>query len=163
MKGLFVLAAAGFAIVTAPAPAADLFPKSGQAKLAAYTVCRSLAIIDMDKVGSQSSADCQGIVKSLEGASPLDNMAIHCLEESRARVEGYKFDGTCVQSDGDGDRIFLTYEGPESGPVAILGGTGKYQGLTGDGDWSVADAPGNSASLFAFTLTYQIKWAFKAN
>ena len=161
MKALLALAAV-FALVAPPASAAEPFPKSGQAKLAAYTVCRSLAIIDMGPVGSQSSAECQGIVKSLEGPSPLDNMAIHCLEESKARVEGYRFDGTCVQSDGDGDKIFLTYEGPESGPVAILGGTGKYQGLTGDGDWSVADAPGNSANLFAFTLTYQIKWAYKA-
>ena len=55
----------------------------------------------------------------------------------------------------------MTYEGPESGPVEWLGGTGKYADIAGSGTWTVADAPGNSASLFAFTLTYDATWAPK--
>jgi hypothetical protein len=55
----------------------------------------------------------------------------------------------------------MTYEGPEGGTIALLGGTGKYAGITGKGAWSVADAPGNNAQLFAFTLTYDIEWTTK--
>ncbi len=159
---LALLIAATMAVSVTPSRAADPFPQTGEAKLAAYTVCRSLGMVDMGTVGSQSSAECAGIVKSVDGPSPLDNLAIRCLEESRARVDGYKFFGTCAQIDADGDKIFMSYEGPESGPVALLGGTGKYVGITGDGQWSVADAPGNSATLFAFTLSYSAKWSFKA-
>jgi hypothetical protein len=43
----------------------------------------------------------------------------------------------------------------------LLGGTGKYQAITGKGTWSVADAPGANAQLFAFTLTYDISWTTK--
>ena len=145
----------------APASAADAFPKTGAAKLAAYTVCRSLAVVDMGPAGSQSSAECNGIVKTQDGSKLLDNLAIRCLEEARARPDGYKFFGTCVQTDADGDQIFMTYEGPESGPVEWLGGTGKYAGIVGSGTWTVADAPGNSSSLFAFTLSYEATWAPK--
>jgi len=162
MKDAIVLAAALALAAVAPASAAEPFPKAGEAKLAAYTICRSAASIDMGKVGSQSSADCSAIVKSVAGASPLDNLAMRCLEESEARVAGYKFTGTCVETDADGDKIYLSYEGPESGPVALLGGSGKYEGITGAGQWTVADAPGNTGSLFAFTLSYDVKWSFAA-
>lgn len=161
MKNEMSLLAATLFIIS-PAAASEPFPKTGQAKLAAYTVCKSLGIIDMGAVGSQSSADCSGIVKSVAGASPFDNLAIRCLEELMARVSGYRFDGTCIESDADGDKLYLTYTGPESGPVALIGGSGKYENITGEGTWAVADAPGNSPALFAFTLSYDVKWSFKA-
>ncbi len=145
----------------APAFAADLFPASGSAKLAAYAVCRSAVIVDMGPVGSNSSAECTGIVKTRDGSKLLDNLAIRCMEESKARPEGYAFTGTCIQTDGDGDKIFMTYEGPEGGTIALPGGTGKYRDVTGKGTWSVVDAPGNTAQLFAFTLTYDISWTMK--
>ena len=140
----------------APAFAADPFPASGAAKLAAYSVCRSAVMVDMGPVGSNSSAECTGIVKTRDGSKLLDNLAIRCMEELQARPAGYAFTGACIQTDGDGDKIFMTYEGPEGGVIALLGGTGKYQGITGKGTWSVVDAPGNNAQLFAFTLSYDV-------
>jgi hypothetical protein len=141
--------------------AAEPMPKEGAAKLAAYAVCRSLAIIDMGAVGSNSSAECNGIVKTRDGSKLLDNLAIRCLEEAKARPGGYAFTGTCIQTDADGDKLFMTYEGPESGDIALLGGTGKYKDITGKGTWAVADAPGNTSSLFAFTLTFDMSWTTK--
>ena len=145
----------------APAFAAEPFPPSGEAKLAAYSVCRSAVMIDMGPVGSNSSEECTGIVKTRDGSKLLDNLAIRCLEESKARPSGYAFTGTCVQTDSDRDKIFMTYEGPEGGVIALLGGTGKYQDITGKGTWSVADVPGSTPQLFAFTLTYDISWTMK--
>jgi hypothetical protein len=145
----------------APAFAAEPFPPNGEAKLAAYSVCRSAVIVDMGPVGSNSSAECTGIVKTRDGSKLLDNLAIRCMEESKARPEGYAFTGACIQTDGDGDKIFMTYEGPESGTVALIGGTGKYKDIVGTGTWSVTDAPGNTAQLFLFTLTYDVTWAPK--
>ena len=136
-------------------------PKEGAGKLAAYAVCRSLAIIDMGPVGSNSSAECNGIVKNRDGSKLLDNLAIRCLEEAKARPEGYAFTGTCIETDGDGDKLYMTYEGPESGGIALLGGTGKYQNIVGKGTWTVADAPGNTSQFFAFTLTYDMSWTTK--
>ena len=145
----------------APAYAADPLPNTGSAKLAAYSVCRSAVIVDMGPVGSNSSAECIGIVKTRDGSKLLDNLAIRCLEEAKARPEGYAFTGTCVHTDSDGDKIFMTYEGPESGTIALLGGTGKYKDIAGSGTWSVTDAPGNTAQLFLFTLNYDVNWTTK--
>jgi hypothetical protein len=157
LLGAFVI----FIAFSTPAFAVDPLPKSGAVKLAAYAVCRSAAIVDMGPVGSNSSAECIGIVKTQDGSKLLDNLAIRCLEEAKARPEGYAFTGTCIQTDSDGDKIFMTYEGPESGTVEWIGGTGKYGDIAGTGTWSVADAPGNNASLFAFTLSYDVSWTTK--
>jgi hypothetical protein len=156
----FLLPAA-LAASQAPALAGEPLPKTGAAKLAAYAVCRSLAIVDMGPIGSNSSAECTGIVRTRDGSKLLDNLAIRCLEEAKARQEGYKFTGACDQTDGDGDKLFMTYEGPESGPIEWIGGTGKYKDIVGKGTWTVADAPGNTQSLFAFTLSYDATWTTK--
>ena len=137
------------------------FPLSGAAKLAAYSVCRTAVIVDMGPVGSNSSAECTGIVKTLDGSKILDNLAIRCIEDAKARRERYAFSGTCIHTDSDGDKIFMTYEGPESGTIEWIGGTGKYQDILGKGTWSVADAPGNNAQLFAFTFNYDVNWTSK--
>ena len=153
-----ILILVGFVAFGGPAFAADPLPKTGSAKLAAYSVCRSAVIVDMGAAGSNSSAECIGIVKTLDGSKLLDNLAIRCLEEAKARPEGYAFTGTCVQTDADGDKIFMTYEGPESGTIEWIGGTGKYKDIAGTGTWSVTDAPGNTANLFLFTLSYDAAW-----
>jgi hypothetical protein len=101
------------------------------------------------------------IVKNLGDAKTLDNLAIRCLEESRARKDGYSFTGTCVETDADGDKIYMTYEGPESGPLQWVGGTGKFKDVSGKGAWSVTDAPGNTPDLFAFTLDFNVEWRTK--
>jgi hypothetical protein len=44
-------------------------------------------------------------VKTREGSKLLDDLAIRCMEESKARPEGYAFMATCIQADGDGDKI----------------------------------------------------------
>src|SRR5271156_5268989 len=152
---------AAFIALDRPVFAAEPFPASGAAKLAAYTVCRSAVIVDMGPVGSNSSAECVGIVKTRDGSKLLDNLAIRCQEDAKARPEGYAFTGTCIHTDADGDKLFMTYEGPESGTIEWIGGTGKYAGIAGTGTWSVTDAPGNTANLFLFTLSYDAAWTTK--
>ena len=161
MLWVFLIFLTGAVASGAPAFAADPFPASGSARLAAYTVCRSAVIVDMGPVGSNSSAECIGIVKTTDGSKLLDNLAIRCQEDAKARPEGYAFTGTCIHTDADGDKIFMTYEGPESGTIALIGGSGKYKDITGAGNWSVVDAPGNTAQLFLFTLTYDVNWTIK--
>lgn len=142
-------------LVAAPALAAPVI-QGGVVKHAAYAVCRAGPGVDLGEVGANTSADCTGIVRTRDGAKAFDNLAVHCLEESDARKSGYLFKGYCVETDGDADKIYLTYEGPESGPISVLGGTGKYAHLQGKGQWHVMDAPGNNASVFAFTFEYDL-------
>jgi hypothetical protein len=136
-------------------------PDNGAAKLAAYEVCRPLAVVDMGPAGSESSTECNGIVKNLDSQKAPDNLAIRCLEDSSERPEGYKYFGTCVQTDADGDKLFMSYEGSKSGQIKWIGGTGKYKDIGGSGSLGVVVAPAATPSLFAYTLNYDMTWMRK--
>jgi hypothetical protein len=142
----------------APASAGEAMLENGAAKLAAYQVCHPLAAIDMGPAGSDSSTECNGIVKNLDPQKLPDNLAIRCLENTSARPEGYKYSGTCVQTDGDGDKLFMTYAGSKSGQIKWIGGTGKYKDVGGSGNLGVVVAPGGTSGLFAYTLNYDVTW-----
>jgi hypothetical protein len=145
----------------APAAASEALPENGAAKFAAYQVCRPLAVIDMGLAGSESSTECNGIVKNLDRQKTPDNLAIHCLEDSSARPDGYKYFGTCVQTDGDGDKLFMTYDGSKSGQIKWIGGTGKYKDVGGSGSLGVVVTPESTPGLFAYTLNYDMTWTNK--
>jgi hypothetical protein len=145
----------------APASAGEALPENGAAKLAAYQVCHPLAVVDMGAAGSESSTECNGIVKNLDSQKLPDNLAIRCLEESSARPGEYKYVGTCVQTDGDGDNLFMTYEGSQSGQIKWIGGTGKYKDVGGTGNLGVVATPGSTPGLFAYTLSYDVTWTNK--
>ena len=145
----------------APASAGGALPENGAAKLAAYLVCHTLAAVDMGAAGSESSTECNGIVKNLDSQKLPDNLAIRCLEDTSARPEEYKYSGTCLQTDGDGDKLFMTYEGSKSGQIKWIGGTGKYKDVGGWGNLGVVVAPGSTSSLFAYTLNYDVTWTNK--
>ena len=147
--------------LSAPASASEALPENGAAKLAAYQVCHPLAVVDMGPAGSESSTECNGIVKNLDSQKAPDNLAIRCLEDTSARPEAYKYSGTCVQTDGDGDKLFMTYEGSKSGQFKWIGGTGKYKDVAGSGNLGVVVAPGGSSNLFAYTLNFDVTWTNK--
>ena len=158
--GTLCLAVASIAL-SASARAGEALPENGAAKLAAYQVCHPLAVVDMGPSGSESATECNGIVKNLESQNPPDNLAIRCLESTSARPEGYKYYGTCVQTDSDGDKLFMTYEGTKNGQSKWIGGTGKYKDVSGSGSLGVVVAPGGTSSLFAYTLNYDVIWTNK--
>jgi succinate dehydrogenase/fumarate reductase flavoprotein subunit len=145
----------------APASAGDALPENGAAKLAAYQVCHPLAVVDMGIAGSESSTECNGIIRTLDGQRQLDNLSIRCLEDASARPEGYKYIGTCVQTDGDGDKIFMTYDSGNGGQFKWIGGSGKFKDVSGSGKLGVVATPGNTPNLFAYTLNFDVTWTNK--
>lgn len=158
--GIIVLSVALLEL-SAPASASAPLPENGTAKFAAYEVCHPLSVVDMGTAGAESSIECNGIVKNLDSQKQPDNLAIRCLEDTSARPEGYKYSGTCVQTDGDEDKLFMTYEGSKIGQIKWIGGTGKYKNVSGSGNLGVVVAPGSTASLFAVTINYDVTWTSK--
>jgi hypothetical protein len=151
------------ALIAAPALAAEPLPDAGSAKLAAYQVCHPLAVIDMGAEGSESATECNGVVRNMDPQKAPDNLAIRCLESTSARPDHYRYWGTCVQTDSDGDKLLLTYDGVKNGQFKWIGGTGKYKDIDGSGSLNVVVAPNAGATgLFAYTLNFDATWSKKA-
>ncbi len=60
------------------------------------------------------------------------------VDKDKERAVGY-----CDGLDADGDVYWLTWEGGRTeGPWKFVGGTGKFAGLTGGGEWKDRRMPG---------------------
>ena len=95
---------------------------------------------EMAKQGNDSSTvyyvqiapnEYAGIKRTDNGDAMFDRMAIRSTYRGGSR-------GDLVMIDADGDEIFATWEasGGERGPWHWVRGTGKYDGISGEGVWS---------------------------
>jgi hypothetical protein len=85
--------------------------------------------------------DASLVLTGNSSGSLLDRMAGRCLflGPNNPKTGAYRISGWCTYSDLDGDMIFASDEEsagsmsePGKGTGRILGGTGKYAGITGD-------------------------------
>lgn len=92
------------------------------------------------------------------GRGPLHVGPAECVYTFYARGDTVENKGYCAFGDGDGDRIFTEWTGTgSSGTNVIVGGTGKYTGITGSGPWRGAEAVGNNGGWVTFQrLDYRL-------
>ena len=96
------------------------------------------------------------------GKGPLHEGRAMCTGSIVVSEEFSTFAGHCYFGDKDGDRIFTSYTGnplKNTGDNIIIGGTGKYKGITGKGPWDCdATKPGDHGAFNCRqTLVYSIK------
>lgn len=161
-RGLaFGLVAAAVLCVAVPRQArAGGFPTSGEATFDRYVTSRI--------VGSGSSSVRRGIAftdvaitRNKRGEGPWYDLVDRCAGQfTMLGEEPTRGFGTCVKRDKDGDAVFVTWQGED---WTIVGGTGKYQGITGTGITSVNPGrdqvwarPDNWVSVVHYTVKWQV-------
>ena len=108
------------------------------------------------------SASARGATFNTSGSGPLHQGRATCVATFIATPDGVTNKGNCFFGDQDGDRIFTSFTGDvaaNKGTNIIVGGTGKYAGITGSGPWE-CDAGGdadNGAFNCRQSLDYEIK------
>ena len=99
-----------------------------------------------------------GITRNVKGEGPFHDMSVRCLYHW-SLVEGTRHsNGSCVHIDKDGDNIFATFNDQTT---YLMGGTGKYKGITGTVRYTEAQlhdaAGGRQAVIINHKATWQIK------
>jgi hypothetical protein len=64
--------------------------------------------------------------------------------------------GACSKTDGD--ILFTSFDGPAG---KLLGGTGKYAGMTGSAVFSLKPEPPSEEGKIAFSVKHEVSWALK--
>jgi hypothetical protein len=149
-----ILAMAWIGLATPTEAAGVAPPVEGSTSYSAYFTCRPVGRADFGPIGSRSVAECVGVAKDTGEAKAFDNLSARCLENEEIRGGPARYDGWCAETDADGDQFFTSYQGTDGGKVTFLGGTGKFKGISGGGDWRLVEAP----VVFAFTLEYKVSW-----
>ena len=156
MKSTFASMAVLLTFCAAPAAAAE-FPKTGSAEYDTYYADNTVAKIDSG-VGSGSIVDSTGITRNVKGEGPFHDMSVRCLYHQSLVGETYHYNGSCVETDKDGDSVFTTFDDTHH---YLMGGTGKYKGITGTAPYTVVGLHDAVGGRTAEIVNHKITWAIK--
>lgn len=157
-----VLCAAPYALivelaVASPAASAVL-PPGGTTSYVAEVVGRVIHVAEVGKGETETLVEATGVTRNTIGQSAFDKMRTHCLISFTADGGRSSAVGACRETDGDGDILFTSFDG-EAGK--LLGGTGKYAGMTGSAVFSLKPEPSPEADKVAYSVNHDITWAQK--
>ena len=126
MKSILASTAVVVTFCATPAVSAE-FPKTGEAECETYYVDNVVAKFDSG-AGTGGIVDETGVTRNVKREGPFHDMSVRCLYHW-SLVEGTRHsNGSCVHTDKDGDNIFATFD---DNTTYLMGGTGKYKGITG--------------------------------
>jgi len=136
---------------------AQQLPKSGT--IAVHTGWKSTPeAVEVADKRYQGHGSVIGTTFNDKGSGPLHGGPATCFFVFFANDNGTKNKGYCTFGDEDGDRLFTDWQGAINeqggqGVNEIVGGTGKYAGITGSGPWKCknASASGNLACTQQFS------------
>ncbi len=123
-------------ICTCSGAMAGELPKEGKAS---YTTSYVNVSATPMKMGDRTASiyESAGITRNDAGEAPFNDMGTRCIGMREANGNDVINRGSCIDTDKDGDQVFSTYEAnAKSGRHVFVGGTGKYQGITGSADYT---------------------------
>lgn len=123
-------------IFTGASAVAGDFPKEGTASYTTNYV--NISSTPM-KLGDRTAAiyESAGITRNDAGEASFNDMGTRCIGMREANGNDVVNRGSCIDTDKDGDQVFSTYEAnAKGGRHVFVGGTGKYQGITGSADYT---------------------------
>jgi len=156
MKSMFALMAVVLTLCAAPAISAE-FPKTGEAEYDTYYVDNTLAKIDSG-AGMGAIVDTTGITRNVKGEGPFHDMSVRCLYHWSVVGETNHFNGSCVETDKDGDNVFTTFDDKNH---YLMGGTGKYKGITGTVPYTFVELHEAVGGRAAFIVNHKATWEIK--
>ncbi|UCH49685.1 MAG: hypothetical protein JSU95_07945 [Betaproteobacteria bacterium] len=142
------------------AVAAQELPRSGSIKW--HTGWRLAGeTLDVAEGHVQGHGSVVGTSFNDSGSGPLHLGPAECVYTFYSNGEKVTDKGYCAFGDADGDRIFTDWTGNgkdgTSGVNVIVGGTGKYEGITGKGPWFNSGGTGKNGGWKTFQrLDYRL-------
>jgi hypothetical protein len=125
------------------------WPKQGTTSYVTHFMVHPTTTIDVGGPGKAIALEMVGTTANLSGETLMDKMTAQCVAiQIVSKAKNY-IDGGCVLTDKDGDKVFSTFDTREivlsfeggkfdgsipnftCGTHIIVGGTGKYKGMSG--------------------------------
>lgn len=163
---------AGFALVLAggaiAAPAAPKLPSSGKARFeVVYFRVGPSRAAEVDAQTGFGSFEQWGVTRSLDGQPLFDRMTEYCTGQwhDAGGQTPAATNGACLYVDHDGDKLTINWiDQGDGGTKQIVGGSGKYSGITGQGTYKLVTdlkAPTETSRMFIVevALDFQMKRA----
>ena len=134
------------------------FPKKGEAEVDTYYVFDTRATFPKNELGAAGIDEFNGVSRNVKGEGPFNDMSVYCLAHWTMIGDAYKSNGSCIETDRDGDNIFVTFD---EGSDYLLGGTGKYKGITGKSPYTATELRANASGRATYVVNHKRIWEIK--
>lgn len=150
--------------------------KNGATSYTTRYIFHPVGITGTPGVGKVTALILLGVTQNDKGEAAFDKMAAKC-HAIKVELGGKMYlDGACAMTDDDGDSVFSTFDSREldasqptmdCGTHTIIGGTGKYKGMTGKEPFSCAFKPApegvdpDSLNPYAVDVVHKTTWEIK--
>jgi hypothetical protein len=176
MKSLNVTLAmllSGAAVALAPwGSLADPVEPRGSTPYVTHFIFRPLVSLEDTGVGKATVMEAFGTTQNMKGEKMLDKMAARCVALNVELDTKKYIDGVCVLTDREGDRIVSTFDTRDvdksqsemnCGTHVIVGGTGKYKGITGKEPFACHAMPAlaGPGGYTAMDIPHNTTWEIK--
>jgi hypothetical protein len=149
-------------------------PPKGVTPYVTHFIFRPLMAFDDNDLGVGKAAvvEMTGTTQNLKGEAMFDKMAARCVALSVDVTDKKYVDGICVLTDTGGDKIVSTFDTRDvdksqaelnCGTHLIVGGTGKYKGITGKEPFSCQAMPtlAGPGGYTALDIPHNTTWEIK--
>lgn len=101
---------------------------------------------------SESLVEMTGANRNTVGQSAFDGMHARCLMLIGGKPSA---SGACTETDRDGDDVFTSFDGAA---YKLIGGTGKYKGISGSALHSVTPEPPLGQGQYGYVMKHDVTW-----
>jgi hypothetical protein len=112
-------------------------------------------VVELVDDSSITVAELVGITVNPDGEPHFHNMVVRCLVTIRVVKGEQDLYGACKETDKDGDYTSTTFD---SKAHYFIGGTGKYQGITGEAPFTVEALPSPGDDRGALIIPHEVTW-----
>lgn len=147
------------------------WPKQGATNYVTHFLLHPTTTIDVGSPGKAIALEMVGTTANLSGETLMDKMTAHCVALQITSKSKNYMDGGCVLTDKDGDKIFSTFDTRElegalprfsCGTHTIVGGSGKYTGLSGKEPFNCAVLPTAAGESWSgLDIEHQLTYKFE--
>jgi len=130
-------------------------PPAGTTHFTTYFSVHPAHVVEMVEDSSITVAELVGITVNPDGEPHFDNMVVRCLVTIRVVKGEQELYGACKETDKDGDSTSTTFD---SKAHYFIGGTGKYQGITGEAPFTVESLPSPGDDRGALIIPHEVTW-----
>jgi hypothetical protein len=135
-----------------------VLPPSGETTYATHYTGRVINTEYLGDGASESLVEMTGISRNTVGQSAFDAMNAHCLMLSAIIGGRPRRSGACTQTDRDGDHAFTSFDGAA---FKLIGGTGKYKGISGSALYSVTPEPSLEPGQYGYVMENDVTWTIQ--
>ena len=155
------MALSAFALcAAAPVLAGTVFvPPSGETTTVTHYAGRVINTEYLGGGASEALVEMTSISRNTVVQSAFDGMHAHCLMLSAIIGGKSSVSGTCTETDGDGDHVFTSFD---SAAYKLIGGTGKYKGISGSALCSVTPEPSAEPGRYGYVMKRDATWTIPA-